>query len=128
MGWLLDTSVAIAVRDADPSYRAQIDALGSDIAISVITRVELEGGVHREPAYAHLRRARLDLFLANVEVLPFNGQSADRYRTILEVCGFSRRKTLDRMIAAEALAYDAILVTLNGADFSDIPGLKFAAW
>ncbi|MBI5940473.1 MAG: type II toxin-antitoxin system VapC family toxin [Caulobacterales bacterium] len=128
MAWLLDTSVAIIIRDADPRYRARIDALGGDVAISVITRVELEGGVYREPENTAFRRARLNLFLRNVEVLPFEGVSADAYQVILGALGFSRRKILDRMIAAQALVLDATLVTLNPADFADIPGLKLLAW
>ena len=78
MPWLLDTSIAIVIRDADPRYRARIDALGADVAISVITRIELEGGVQREPGQASRRRARLDLFLANVAVLPFDDAAAAR--------------------------------------------------
>ena len=34
--------------------------------MSIVTRVELEGGVYREPAHAAIRRARLD---AHVEAL-----------------------------------------------------------
>lgn len=128
MGWLLDTSVAIAIRDADPRHRARIDVLGTDVAISIITRIELEGGVHREPKDALLRQARLDLFLTTVAVLPFDQAAADAYRAILEARGFSRRKTLDRMIAAQAIVRDATLVTLNGADFADVPGLRLVAW
>lgn len=128
MTWLLDTSVAIAVRDADARYRSRIDGLGADVSISVISRVELEGGVHREPENVSARRARLDLFLSNVDVWAFDDLSAEAYRAILEACGFSRRKILDRMIAAQAIVYGATLVTLNPADFADIPGLKLLAW
>lgn len=128
MAWLLDTSVAIVIRDGDHRYRTRIEALGVAAAISVITRIELEGGVHREPDQAARRRARLDLFLANIAVLPFDDAAADVYRDILTATGFSRRKTLDRMIAAQAIVHDATLVTLNGADFADVPGLRLAAW
>ncbi len=128
MAYLLDTSVAIVLRDSDPDFAARIDALGPEIFISVISRVELEGGVYRELAYAPLRRARLDALLASVPILSFDQASADAYATILEASGFSRRKIIDRMIAAQALVHDATLVTLNPADFSDIPGLKLLAW
>ncbi|MFZ5668039.1 MAG: type II toxin-antitoxin system VapC family toxin [Pseudomonadota bacterium] len=128
MAHLLDTSVAIAMRDADPAYRPRIERLGPDLAISVITRIELEGGVYRDPTKAATRRARLDLVLSALSVLSFDDASADRYRHIVALRGFSRRKTLDRMIAAQALVHDLTLVTLNGADFADIPGLKVLAW
>jgi tRNA(fMet)-specific endonuclease VapC len=42
--------------------------------------------------------------------------------------GYSRRKVLDRMIAAQALVDEATLVTRNGDDFRDIPGLTLLEW
>jgi predicted nucleic acid-binding protein len=126
--WLVDTSVAIAMRDADPVHRPRMEALGGDVAISVVTRVELEGGVYRDPEKAAARRAKLDVFLSALTVLPFDAASADVYRDIVAALGFSRRKTLDRMIAAQAIVHRATLVTLNAADFADIPGLKLVAW
>ena len=53
---------------------------------------------------------------------------ADAYRKIVRQSGFSRRKTLDRMIAATALVNNATLVTANGPDFADIPGLALEIW
>ena len=41
---------------------------------------------------------------------------------------YSRRKLLDRMIAAQALVHRATLVTFNPDDFSDIPGLSSLVW
>lgn len=96
--------------------------------MSIVTRVELEGGVYRDPTGAAARRARLDLFLSALTVLSFDEAAADRYRQIVAVAGFSRRKILDRMIAAQALVHDATLVTLNSADFADVPDLKLLAW
>ncbi len=50
------------------------------------------------------------------------------YRRIIEANGYSRRKTADRMTAATALAHSLMLVTLNGRDFRDVPGLKLIQW
>jgi predicted nucleic acid-binding protein len=55
MPHILDTDVAIHLRDKDPTITAKIASLQSAILMSIVTRVELEGGVHREPRYAHLR-------------------------------------------------------------------------
>jgi predicted nucleic acid-binding protein len=41
---------------------------------------------------------------------------------------YSRRKLLDRMIAAQALVHRATLVTFNPDDFSDVPGLSSLVW
>jgi tRNA(fMet)-specific endonuclease VapC len=126
--YLLDTSVAIEVRDRSQAILDKLDQLNGRFAISVITRVELEGGVHREPASAALRRQRLDVFLSHMPVLPFEEKDADRYGFILQSFGFSRRKILDRMIAAQALNAKATLVTLNPQDFEETTDLQVLGW
>ena len=60
--------------------------------------------------------------------MAFDETAADEYRRIIEASGFSRPRIIDRMIASQALALDATLITLNGKDFTDIPGLKLLAW
>jgi len=125
---MLDTNVAIHLRDGDARIDVRMDALDPPLLLSVISRVELEAGLGRADANADDRRARLDALLDAVPVLPFGGTEAQVYRTIVEACGFSRRKVLDRMIAAQAIAVDATLVTLNGDDFRDIPGLTLLEW
>jgi tRNA(fMet)-specific endonuclease VapC len=125
--FLLDTNVAIHLRDGDDEMSDRVAALG-DATFSVLTRIELEGGIAADPARAGVRRMRVDRLLAVVSVLAFDDAAADRYREILTITGFSRRRILDRMIAAQALVHDATLVTLNGTDFKDIPGLKVLAW
>ena len=47
MAYLLDTNVAIHLRDGDPMISAQVAALDDAILLSFVTRVELEGGVRR---------------------------------------------------------------------------------
>jgi predicted nucleic acid-binding protein len=128
MAFLIDTNVAIHLRDRDLDTRAKIDALDDDILLSIISRVELEGGVLRDASRAPERRARLDIMLAGLPVVAFEDQDADAYRLIVETAGYSRRKVLDRMIAAQALVRRATLVTLNEAAFRDVPGLSILAW
>ncbi len=128
MSYLLDTNVVIHLRDGHPGVRNGLTALGGPFVVSVITRVELEGGLLRDPSQAALRQARLDAILSSMQVQPFDDASADAYRTIVGAAGYSRRKILDRMIAAQALALQATLVTMNAADFADIPGLKLLVW
>ncbi len=41
---------------------------------------------------------------------------------------YDRRTTLDRLIAAQAIARDATLITRNGKDFRKIEGLKLIEW
>ena len=128
MAYVLDTNVAIHVRDGDPVVTARVAALDGAVLMSVVTRVELEGGVHREPAHAAVRRARLDAMLAAIPTLAFDAEAADAYGAIVARAGYSRRKLLDRMIAAQALVHRATLVTLNASDFADVVGLQLRAW
>lgn len=124
----IDTNVAIAARDGDNRIIMLIRNAADAVVMSVVTRVELEGGVNRLVDDASRRRAGLDLMLAGIPVLPFDDTAADCYRDIIAHTGYSRRKLLDRMIAAQALANHAVLATLNAADFNDIPGLVVADW
>ncbi|MEO8812497.1 MAG: PIN domain-containing protein [Caulobacteraceae bacterium] len=128
MIYILDTDVAILLRDGDEAIRAGVKALARPLAISVVTRVELEGGVRRDRSQSQLRRRLLDVLLATLPVLPFDEAAADAYRLIVEHAGYSRRKLLDRMIAAQTLVHRAVLVTRNGDDFRDVPGLELLEW
>lgn len=129
MIFILDTSVAIHLRDGDLAVRERLAALEGDVMLSILTRVELEGGVIRsDPDEGALRRSRVDTMLRIFPTLDFDAPAADKYGVIIRAVGYSRRKVIDRMIAAQALLRDATLVTMNGADFRDVPGLKLLAW
>ena len=128
MPFLLDTNVLIHLRDGDPAITSKVAALEGAILMSIVSRVELEGGVYRNAAEAGLRRPRLDAILQALPVLAFDDAAADAYRTIIEAAGYSRRKLLDRMISAQALVHRATLVTCNPDDFRDVPALDLLAW
>jgi tRNA(fMet)-specific endonuclease VapC len=128
LAFLLDTDVAIHLRDGDEAVTAKVAELTGAILLSVVSRVELEGGVYRDPSQTGVRRPRLDAILAALPVLAFDDTAADAYRQIVESAGYSRRKILDRMIAAQALVHRATLVTRNAADFRDVPGLDLMVW
>ena len=59
-GVLLDTNVAIHLRDGDPLITQKVAALEGAVLISIVTRVELEGRVYRKSAHTPIRRARLE--------------------------------------------------------------------
>lgn len=128
MAFLLDTNVAIHLRDREPVITAKVSGLSPPIVLSIITRVELDGGVYSDPGRSALRRTRLDVVFETARVLSFDEADADAYRGIVEREGYSRRRVFDRMIAAQALVHRATLVTCNGDDFRDIPGLELLEW
>ncbi len=70
----------------------------------------------------------MEAILEAILTLNVDLAAAARYGAIVEAVGYSRRRVIDRMIAAQALLHDATLVTMNGEDFKDIPGLKLLIW
>lgn len=128
MAHLLDTSVAILLRDGEPEIVDRVEALESRPLLSVVARVELEGGVYRDPQDAALLRERLDLMLAGFDQIDFRTEDAVAYGRIVAALGYSRRQIADRMIAAQAIVAGAILATLNPRDFQGIPDLQLEDW
>ncbi len=128
MKFLIDTNVAIHLRDGEPAVSARFAALPLQPMMSVVTRIELEGGVYRDPAEAAVIRARLDLALAQIDILAFTAAEVAVYGSIVEGRGYSRAKVLDRMIAAQAIVAGATLATLNPRDFRGIPDLQVLDW
>jgi len=96
--------------------------------MSILSVVELEGGVAKAAEGAKVRRQALDDIYRTVGVLEFGWKEARAYSEIVIAVGFSRAKVLDRMIAAQALVAGAALATLNPRDFRDIPGLTIEDW
>ena len=66
--------------------------------------------------------------LAAIPTLAFDDAAADAYGAIVAHAGYSRRRLLDRMIAAQALVHRAALATMNADDFADVAGLQLVAW
>jgi len=126
--FLIDTNVAIHLRDGEPSIIAQLDSLPAKPEMSILTQIELEGGVYSKSELMVRRRAAVDTLLAAIKVHPFDTAAACAYRDILAARGFVRSRITDRMIAATALVHGLTLITINGADFRDIPNLSLEIW
>ena len=93
-----------------------------------MSQAELEGGVYRDPRLALFRRQRVDTLLTTIKVVELQQPIVAEYGQIIRRCGFSRRRILDRLIAATAIVHDLTLITINGDDFRDIPGLRLEIW
>ena len=128
MAHLLDTDIAIHLRDGEPSVWKKLRDLDPPFSVSAMSRIELENGVYRDLSLISVRRASLDKIFENVQTLYLTKAEIAMYRDLLAKIGFSKRKIADRLTAATALVHDLTLVTMNGRDFQDIPGLKLAAW
>ncbi|RHW18082.1 type II toxin-antitoxin system VapC family toxin [Sphingomonas gilva] len=127
MADLVDTNIAIYLRDSNPVVLERMAGLDGRPFISIVTLVELEGGAAHSAASSEHRR-RIDELLSWVDVLPFGMAEAVEYGHIVQSSGYNRSRLLDRMIAAQAIAAGARLITINGKDFTDIPGLNLEVW
>jgi tRNA(fMet)-specific endonuclease VapC len=96
--------------------------------LSALSLAELQRGVYRNTAETAARKARLDVMMAHLPVLPFDAAAAQVYGQIIAQCGWAKGQDFDRMIAAHAITAGAVLVTNNVADFSDIAGLRVEDW
>jgi tRNA(fMet)-specific endonuclease VapC len=128
--YLLDTNiVSVLVLGRSASAAARFRGLRpAQVRVSAITRGEMAYGLSRRADPARLREA-ISRFFAEVEVLPWDREVADRYgqlRAELEQSG-AALGALDMQIAAHALHAGAILVTADKA-FARVPGLKVEDW
>jgi predicted nucleic acid-binding protein len=124
LAWLIDSDVAIHLRDGSPSISARIAELDALPVMSVVTLVELEAGAAEDA----LRAALLARLRRSIPALPFGEPEAEAYGRIVARQGYDRRKVLDRMIAAQALVAGRRLITINGRDFDGIDGLELEVW
>ena len=128
METLVDTNIAIHFRDGDDPILDRVALFDQKAGISILTLAELEGGVYREPALAPLRRRMLHSTLRSFDLVELTPEIVTTYGNIVRACGFSRRRVIDRLIAATAIVHDLTLVTMNEADFRDVPGLRLEVW
>jgi tRNA(fMet)-specific endonuclease VapC len=128
LAFLIDTNIAIHARDGTDSVLEKLAEHDGGILISALTLAELQRGLYKNSAYTALRRARLDVLVEHIPILPFDAAAAEIYGQIIAQCGWVRGRDYDRMIAAHAISTGSVLVTANEADFRDIPGLAIENW
>jgi tRNA(fMet)-specific endonuclease VapC len=129
--YLLDTNVCIDMirRRADRTVaRLRATEVGT-VAISVFTFAELHFGVARS-SDPDRNRIALAHFCAPLEISAFDGAAATAYgrlRAHLESAG-TPIGPLDTLIAAQAVAMSATLVTNNRREFDRVEGLHVETW
>jgi len=128
--YFLDTNTAsYVIKGNFPRVRERLLKVPmSEVGISVVTEAELRFGVVRLPEATKLKIV-VEEFLLRVEVLPWNSEAAQHYariRAMLEREG-EPMGNLDMMIAAQAMAAEAVLVTHDRV-FRRVKGLKVEDW
>ena len=124
--YLLDTHICIYLMKHQPPEVARrfAQCFVGDVVISAITLAELEYGVTCSGAAEAQNRQALDSLLEDTVAVPFQGQAAKAYGPVRQATRERKRHALDKLIAAHAIALDAILVTNNEDDFAGYPGLR----
>jgi predicted nucleic acid-binding protein len=130
MGVIWDSCIWVALAAGQLTKQALITATGdATVMTSVVSLGELSFGVHAcaDPA----ERARRAAFFRQIESSPMLGISkhtAEAFGLLcasLKQAGRSPRPRYnDLWIAAQAIENDCVLLTLNGKDFADMPGLQ----
>jgi tRNA(fMet)-specific endonuclease VapC len=131
--YLLDTNICIFLLNQGKGFERivrHLDGLDrGQVGVSAITVAELEFGAAASQRQGD-NLARLERFILEFEVWPFDRPAARRYgplRADLKARGLPIGP-LDCLIAAHALASDAFLVTNNTREFARVPGLRIADW
>jgi tRNA(fMet)-specific endonuclease VapC len=117
--YLLDTNTASYILNgrSDAARRRlwRLDAK-ERVAISAITEAEIRYGLAKKPSAVRLSEA-VEEFLAAIEILPWDSDAARTYgrlRAAMTSAGKSL-SAMDMLIAAHAIAVDAVLVSNDGA-------------
>lgn len=131
MQYLLDTCVISDFIKGEPSTQSRLKQTPpANIAVSVITVMELRYGLLISPQRAQKIEPAISSFLASVTVLPFNAAEAEQaaqIRAILKTQG-QPIGAYDVLIAATALQHNLLMVTANQREFERVPGLQTENW
>jgi tRNA(fMet)-specific endonuclease VapC len=128
--FLLDTNtVSFFIRGSSPSLTRRLRRTrAEDVALSVVTEMEIRYGLARNPG---LRIGPLlEEFLGGMTILPLTSEAAAHYaraRADLEARG-TPIGPLDLMIAVQGLAAGATVVTTNLKAFRRVRGLRCEDW
>ena len=131
-GYLIDTCVWIDVEQGriGPADVATITE-DAPVFLSPITLAELKLGVEvcTDPAVKQQRQVTLRRMLRKPTV-QIDGDTSqvfgDIAAALMQQGASHRHRTQDLWLAAQAIQHDLHLLTRNGSDFRDIPGLRLA--
>jgi len=131
MKWMLDTNTCIAMikREPESALKKLRGKSVGQVGLSIIVLTELANGAAGSARPAQ-NFAALHEFLMALEVASYDYTAAMQYgsvRSSLEHKG-QPIGPLDTLIAAHALALDAILVTHNTREFERVKGLRVEDW
>ncbi|GHU08366.1 twitching motility protein PilT [Betaproteobacteria bacterium] len=131
MKYLLDTCTLSDFIKGEPGVLSAIKRTSPDqIAISVVTRMEIDYGLLLNPQRAKKLTPLLDAFLSSITILPFDdadAKAAATVRAALRQIG-QPIGPYDCQIAGCGVARGLVVVTSNEAEFRRVSGLCVENW
>lgn len=129
--YYLDTCICVEFLRGRLAYGYQVmrKSRRSEFKIPAIVAAELWfGAAHSNDAEKQKRI--VEAFLDAFEIIPFDFACAKAYGELRQRLSSEGRLIGDRdmMIAATALAHEAVLVTRNIKEFNRVPDLKLEEW
>jgi tRNA(fMet)-specific endonuclease VapC len=129
--YLLDTCTVSDFVKGQPGVLARIKATApQQIAVSTITRMEVDYGLALNAARARTLAPLLDVFFSSITTLPFEEQDARATASIRAALRIRGQPVgaYDALIAGTALARGLVVVTSNLGEFARISGLRVDNW
>ena len=131
MKYLLDTCTVSDFVKGQTNVIARVKATSPQlIAVSALTRMEVDYGLALNAARAKQLSPMLDAFFASIVTLPFDeaeAKAAAAIRAALKTRG-QPIGAYDVLIAGTALARGLIVVTSNVGEFKRVSGLLVEDW
>jgi tRNA(fMet)-specific endonuclease VapC len=131
MKYLLDTCTVSDFVKGQSGVLTRIKATPPQlIAVSAVTRMEIEFGLHLNPDRARKLAPVMDAFLSSIAILPFvdaDAKAAGAIRAALQKQG-QPVGAYDVLIAGCGLARGLVVVTSNLGEFQRIGGLQVENW
>ncbi len=131
MKYLLDTCTVSDFVKGHPNVLARVKATPPNlIAVSVLTRTEVDYGLALNAERARKLAPMLDAFFSTIATLPFDeadAKAAAAIRAALKTMG-QPIGAYDVLIAGAGLARGLVVVTSNVAEFRRVSGLLVEDW
>ncbi len=133
MKYLLDTNVLSDFARGEQSVMARLrQEAPPQLAVSVITEMEVEYGLARNPNLAPRLREAMRTLLNTISILPFEREDARVAAQLRASLNSQGQDTLigayDLLLAACALRRGIKVVTHKAREFDRVGGLGFEDW
>ena len=131
MKYLLDTCTVSDFVKGQPNVLARVKATPPNlIAVSALTRMEVDYGLALNAERARKLAPMLDAFFSTIATLPFDAVDA-RAAAAIRAALKTREQPIgayDALIAGTGLARGLVVVTSNADEFKRVNGLQVEDW